>query len=197
VHWRTRRFAPFLMTRCRSRAAWAEPWSVTWAIRPTCAGRRCPTRSGRPEIGDERARCSYVRQARTLRLQPLASRRPLDVMGQAGHGVLLLWPPRAAAPISLTSCRAYQLRDRCLDADEATSTLALEPEQTPLSRNPAKVEAFGREHQHHRGISLLPLPVPGMIYAVLPKKFPVRICRELKLKHAGFSAFGPSQIRGV
>jgi hypothetical protein len=29
-----------------------------------------------------------------------------------------------------------------------------------------------------------------MIYAVLPKKFPVRIGRELKLKHDGFWAFG-------
>jgi hypothetical protein len=38
-------------------------------------------------------------------------------------------------------------------------------------------------------ISLPPLPVPAIVYAVLPGKFPARICRELNLRHDGFCAF--------
>jgi GTP cyclohydrolase II len=58
-----------------------------------------------------------------------------------------------------------------------------------LTNSPAKVKALAREGIIIGRISLPPLPVPAMAYAVLSGKFPVRICRELNLSHEGFCAF--------
>jgi len=167
---------------------------VTLPIPPSCAGRS--VRPGPASRNRRRTRaprlCSPSSCAATA---APSSRRPPDVMGQAGHGVLLLWRPRAAASASLTSCGAYQLRDRCLDAgtrQPAPWLWSRKKRRHPVI--PPRSRRSGEGISIIGGRSLPPLPVPGMIYAVLPKKFPVRIRRVLKLKHAGFRAFGRAKL---
>jgi hypothetical protein len=92
---------------------------------------------------------------------------------------------------------------RCLSApgplprrrDEATSTLALEPEETPPSRNPAKVEAFGRGHQHHRGQKPPSAPCSGDDLRCSPEKIPCSDPQGIETKTRRIPGVWPSQIR--
>jgi GTP cyclohydrolase II len=172
------------------------------AIRPGLRRARCRLWSCVPRSATDGCAPRSCSQGHALRLRPAAP-GGAGRDGQAGMACSCIW--RARGPRhrpDQTSCAPISSTTAVSTRTTSTSTLACEPDERSypapavtlrhprfdrvrlLTNNPAKVEALAREGISSIGrINLPPVPVPVMVYAVLPGKFPVRICRELKLRH--------------